>query len=425
MASNFFLTDSDSDVSGYLLAKLTSPSDAPSLVRAVTTTVAGPTAGIQATRTAGGAALAWITDPLTAVNLTAAAWTLNLWANESAAAVNAALRFQVFEFTNAEAGTAALDNNAGTELATASRNEAITTGVATATTMEAGNRLVFKVLFDDATAVSMAAGTATFSYNGGYGRAEGDSYVVCPDTIAVQAATPTATLTRVRRALNDSSSTNPHLADAEVTQAIEAAVRTYSHDRPRTIVSAISGDGTSVDYRLPARWVWGFSHIIDIEYPAGEQYRVLLDEEEYEVLDTALGGIPRRLLHFPALTLESGTNNVLVRYTGRHSHTDQLDTIPPDDLDAFTWLAASYGAEMLAAQSAASSRPTIEADSTDHQAGEERWSSVARRLRKLYDEHIGAGGESGLAGASAFVDWDTTMSSGMPWLGPPYARRLR
>ena len=423
MPSNFFLTDADSDVSGYLLAKLTSPSDAPSLVRAVTTTVTGPTSGVQATRSAGGTALAWITEPLDGTDLTAAAWTLRLWAKESAAATNAALRFQVVKWAGSE-GASVLDDNAGTELTTTIADVNITTGVASVTALAAGDRLVFKVLFDDASS-SMAAGTATLSYGGQYPFAEGYSYVTCPDTKALSATTPTATVTRVRQALKDTSATNPNLETAEVTQAIEAAVRTYSHDRPRTIVSALSGDGSSVDYRLPARWVWGFSHVIDLEYPAGEQYRVLLDDDDWEVLDTALGGIPRRVLHFPSITLEAGTDNALVRYTGRHVHTDQLDTIPPDDLDAFTWLAASYGAEMLAAQSAASSRPTIEADSTDHQAGEERWSNVARRLRKLYDEHIGAGGENGLAGASAFVDWDTTMSTGMPWLGPPYGRRLR
>lgn len=422
MAVSIWLTDEQSDLSGYLRAKLGSRSDAPSLVRSVTNTEAGPSSGVQVTRTAGGTALAWITDRLTAVNITAAAWVWHLYAYESAAAANAALRVQVYPYANGAEGTVAVDNNAGTELGTAMRENVTTTAVATATTMADGDRLVIKILIDDA--VSMGASqTVTLAYNGEYPGAEGDSYLVCPDAIAVTAATPTATVTRVRYTLMDTSATNPSLTTAEVTQAIEAAVKTYSRDRPRTEVASYSADGTSVDYRLPGKWVHGFSSIIDIEHPAGEQARQLLDAMDYEVVDGTLGGIPRRLIHFPYLTPASGTDNMLVRYTARHEHTDERDTVPATDYDAFVWLAASYGAEYLAGRSAGSSLPTIDVDSADHQAGEERWSNVAKRLRKLYDEHIGAGNESGVRPAGAFADWNTTAFDGYPRLSRwPYRR---
>ena len=41
MSTTFWLTDEDSDVAGYLRLKLGARSDAPSLVRAITATVAG------------------------------------------------------------------------------------------------------------------------------------------------------------------------------------------------------------------------------------------------------------------------------------------------------------------------------------------------------------------------------------------------
>lgn len=416
MATTIWLTDEDSDLSGYLRAKIGSRSDTPSIVRSVTNTEAGDSSGVQVTRTAGGTALAWITDKLDGADITAATWTWRLWAYESAAAANAALRVQVLPFQSGAEVAAKLDDNNGDELGTSMRENVRTTAAATAHTMNDGDRLVIKILIDDAGTMG-ASQTVTFAYNGEYPGAEGDSYLLAnTDTFAVTAATPSATITRVRRAIKDTASTNPLLADAEVTQAIEAAVRTYSRDRPRTTVAVYSADGTSTDYRLPAKWVHGFSNIIDIEHPADEQARVLLDEQDYEVIETTLGGIPRRLLHFPHLTPASGTNNMLVRYTSRHEHTDERDTIPANDLDAFVWLAASIAAESLAGDMAHSARPTITADSVDHQAGEERWSNVARRLRKLYDEHIGAGNESGVAGAGTFVDWDTAAFDGRPWL---------
>ena len=101
MATNIWLTDSDSDLSGYLRATIGYRSDAPSIVRAVTNTEAGPSSGVQVTRTAGATtALAWITDRLDGTDLSAAAWTWHLWAYESAAAANAALRVQVYPYAN-------------------------------------------------------------------------------------------------------------------------------------------------------------------------------------------------------------------------------------------------------------------------------------------------------------------------------------
>lgn len=424
MAVTIWLTDEDSDLSGYLRAKLGSRSDAPSIVRAVTSTETGPSSGVQVTRTAGGTALAWITDKLDGTDLTAAAWIWHIHAYESAAAANAALRVQVLPYVDGAEGAAKVDDNNGTELGTAMRENVRTTAVATATTMADGDRLVIKILLDDASAVTMAASnTVTVSYNGEYPGAEGDTYLVCPDALAVTAATPSATITRVRQTLMDTSSSNPSLTTAEVTQAIEAACKTYSRDRPRTEVAAYTCDGTSVDFRLPGRWVHGFSAIIDIEHPAGEQTRALLDPLDYEVLDTTLGGIPRRLIHFPHVTPAAGADNLLIRYTARHEHTDERDSVPATDYDAVVWLAASYGAEYLAGRSAGSSLPTIDVDSADHQAGEERWSNVARRLRKLYDEHIGAGNESGVRAAGAFADWNTTAFDGYPRLSRwPYRR---
>lgn len=419
MPVNFHLTDEDADIAGYLRAKLGSRSDAPSLVRAVTSTAAGPTAGINATRTAGGTALAWITDPLSGVDLTAAAWTLHLWAKESDAAANAALRFQVFRYATSEAGSAALDSNAGTELSTTTSDVAITTGAATVTALDDGDRLVFRVLFDDAG--TMATGyTTTLSYNGQTPRAEGDSYVTCPDNLAVTAALPTATRTRVRRYLKDTDATNPFIADAEIDQAVDAALRVYSRDRPLVVADTRSGDGSTYQFRMPRRWIDGFSHIEGIEYPAGEQAMSLVDENDYRLWRETVGYQPQLYLHFGGFTPASGTDNLLIRYTTRHVHTDELDTVPYDDFDALCWLAASFAADMAAAKMAAAADSTIGADAVDYGNGTDRWRTVAREYRRRYDDHIGAGGggdgESGGGGGSvpagAYADWDVLDSGG-------------
>lgn len=409
MATNIYLTDESSDVDGYLVARVGSRSDNPSLVRSVTNTEAGASAGIQITRTAGGSALKWLTPPLDGTDLTAVAWVAHVWSKESAAAANAALRFQVYQYVASEAGTALLDDNNGTELGTTIADYNRTTGAATLTTMADKDRLAIKILLDDAGTMG-ASQTVTVSYNGQYPGAEGDTFLTAPDSLAVTAAMPTATRTRVRRVLKDTDSTNPILTDNEVDQAFGAALREYSKDRPRLAIGLVSGDGSAYDFTLPRLWVAGLSSIRDVEYPTGDQEPATLDPDDYHIVDSVLGIQPVRKLRFRS-TPDSGTDNIAVRYTTRHVHDDELDTVLPDDLDAVCYLAASLAALTLATKMAGSSDSTINADSVQYRTSSDLYRSTAKDLRARYDAHMGAGDRE-VPAAGGVRDWDTGDSLG-------------
>ena len=419
MAVNFFLTDEDADVQPatgvYKRAKLGSRSDNPSLIRSVTNTAAGPSSGIQITRAAGGTVLAWISDPLSGVDLTAAAWIFHIWAKESAAAANAALRFQVLPFTVAEQASA-LDDNGGTELGTTNADYARTSGVAAVTVLADGDRLVFKILLDDATALSMAASqTVTMSFNGGVARAEGDSYITCPDTLAVTAALPAATITELRRLLHvaaDTADYSARLSDAEATLAFQKALVSYGHDRPRVVSDYLSGDGSAYLFPLPRRWIAQYSDIKAIEYPAGNQIRTLLEPEDWEIDVGATGGIPTRRLRFRQLVPDSGTDNLLVTYTTRHVYDDEQSTLPDEDYQAVVFLAASYAAEQLAARMASSQDSTMQADSVQYRDGVVRFRDIAKAYRTNYDRHINQQPGAEIRGAGYVQDWDTNLSWG-------------
>lgn len=424
MSVRFWLTDQDADVQptagAYKRAALESRGDNPSLVRAVTATEAGPTSGVQVTRTAGGTTLAWLTDPLanpdpelTTVALTAAAWEVHAWAMESDGAANCALRLTVERWTNAAQSTVLNDTASTVELNTAARDYDRETAVATATTLDAGDRLLFTLYVDDATG-SMAAGhTVMLSYGGTYPGAEGDSYLTCPDALATTARVPARTADAVRRALhqNQERATDPEslVTDGQMADAVRQALQRYSHDRPRLVADYLSGDGASWSFPLPRRWVAGFSDVRSIEYPAGQQSPTLLDRDDWAVVELSLGGQPVRALHFPEIVPEAGTDNILVRYTTRHEHGDSLDTVPPTDFDAFCWLAAMYLALTLAARGAAY-RQTSTQQPIPPRDEETRWRSVATSLRTLYEAHLGIGGNQPAAGGS--VDWDTNLTWG-------------
>ena len=405
MSSHFWLTDEPSDLSGYRRAVLGGRGDAPSLVRSVTATAAGPTSGIQVTRTSGGTALAWVTDPLDGTDLTAAAWTFHVWSKESSLAANAALRFQVIPWTVAEQ-TAALDDNNGTELTATSADYNRTTGNATATPLADGDRLVFKVLVDDAGTL-VTGHTVTVSYGGQHPRAEGDSYIVCPDTLKLTATLPVATETMVRRVLRQEQETaaeaTPGIVQAEVRRAFASAIEEYSRAKPRRLVAALSGDGTTYDFPLPARWVWGASVMESVEYPAGEQVATILDQDDWRVWESVTAGQPVRTVRFYS-TPESGTDNILLRYTSRHVHTDELDTLPSGDLEAVCWLAGSVLAEWLSAEAAGSNDSTINADVVNYRDARDRWAKAANRLRERYQAFIGINREAPAGGAVRDLD---------------------
>jgi hypothetical protein len=416
MTTRLYLTDDAAAIAGYRRAKLERRSDNAALVRAVTATVAGPSGGIPLTRIAGGAALAWITDPLSTDDLTAAPWELHAWVQESDVLANASLRLQVFPFTNVEGPTALLDSNPGDELPTTMGDVQRTTGNATITALAPGDRLVIRLLLDDATAGSLAAGwTATLAYNGAEPRAEGDTWLECPNTLTVfGSAVPDATRDRLRRNLKDrgaddlgSDETDAQLKDDELDDAISEAVRTYSRLRPRLLGAAASGDDAMFEFALPARWVPGFSTIREVEYPAGGNPRTVLELGDWEAAESLVGG---QLLRFLNMVPAVGVDNILVRYTVPHVHTTEADSIPREDFDAFCWLASSYAALKMAARAAGSSDSTIAADSVQHRDAEQRWRSVSTALRKLFDDHLGlsagANGQPQLGPAMGFAEWD-------------------
>jgi hypothetical protein len=423
---SLWLTDQDADIQPatgvYKRAVLGGRGDNPSLVRSVTSTAAGPTAGVQLTRTAGGTALAWVTDPLSAVTLTAAAWTAHLWMKESDAAANVAPRVVVTTFA---AGTTVLDDmGAVTELTTTTADIAAATETATAVSVADGDRLLIRIYADDA-ASSMATGyTVTLSYGGTYPRAEGDSYLTTAtnDTLTLTDELTDATATSIRRVLREEQATAIEPAvlirDEEIASAFTRAIAEYTRHRPRVVVAPMSGDGTTYDFPLPRHWIVGFSAIKTIEHPAGTtatyQAPTYLGDGDYTIREGVLGQQPIRSLRFPLTAPESGTDNILVTYTTRHVHTDELDTIPPQDLEAVCWLAASWVADARSADEADSSSPTINADVVNYREGVTRWARVASRLRDRFEKHIGV--SNGTTAAGAFVDWDVRPQTGRDYL---------
>ncbi len=174
------LRSSSAPVSGYL--NLNNAKGAAAVLSTTTTTAGGTR--INWTATAGGSALAWISPPLTAAYSFNAAATCNVWARESANAVNSTVRCEIGRYTTAEQ-TAHCTGSLATEIsnAMAVRNWTCTN---TTTSYAAGDRVVVRIFA--ANFGTMTAGNQTGNYDAP-AAATGDSYVTLPGAPSFQTTT--------------------------------------------------------------------------------------------------------------------------------------------------------------------------------------------------------------------------------------------
>ncbi len=219
----------------------------------------------------------------------------------------------------------------------------------------------------------------------------------------------TNTIAAVRRLIKDTDATIQYLADAEVTEAVNAALRRYNRDRPRVLVEDITGDGGRY-YLLSSSltdWVRGFSTVLQVDYDVGtritsDEDPELLEPIEWEIYLSATDTEYLYLVDYAP----SASEDVRVWYTTPHDHSDSADTVYAEDVDPLRWLAAAVSCEILATRASATSDTTINADSVSYQSKQRQYSEEAGKWAKMYYDHVGAPADGGPAPAAGVADWD-------------------
>lgn len=235
-------------------------------------------------------------------------------------------------------------------------------------------------------------------------------------------AAPTATLNKVRYRLIDVASTNPLMVTATtLEEAVIQAVTRYSRDRPLLVVTDVTGNGTPYypiigSGAVLSSWTDGLSRIKSVEYPAAAvsashvpSYLVESDDWEYYVTPTIT------YVRFKTAT-PAATETLRITYSARHTHTTVTDTIKAFDLDAVCDLATFFGCMALATKAAASSDPSINADSVSHRDSQLKFKQQADAWLSSYNDRMGIKTGEGVQGASAVGDWDGTFQTGLPFL---------
>lgn len=145
----------------------------------ITTTVASGT-DIQVTATAGGQALTWFSEPITAAITISGTVTVNIRGLESANAVNSGRGILIERTNNAGTVQSTIVANATvpatiTEFTTADAANGAATYTPTSTAMAVGERI--KVTLKVRNVGTMGAGTVTISHEGAASAAAGDTWV--------------------------------------------------------------------------------------------------------------------------------------------------------------------------------------------------------------------------------------------------------
>ncbi len=169
----------------------------------------------------------------------------------------------------------------------------------------------------------------------------------------------------------------------EEQRAIEMAAARFSKDRPREVTEDIDGDGT-YSYDLPDLWVAGFSHIISIEYPAGYQAPIFVDEADFGIYDDG----DSKYLRFWGMTPGSG-NTIRVKFTTTWTVTTAASTIEGKDAGPIANLAASICLRQLANYYAHTTKPSLDVDVIDYTRKSVEVTMLADALENVYRDYLG------------------------------------
>jgi hypothetical protein len=217
------------------------------------------------------------------------------------------------------------------------------------------------------------------------------------------------------------------LSQADRDDAITQAVKRYSKDRPRELVTDIPGaDPASSLLGLPAgpsdpaeQFEDGFSIIRAIEFPVGDMPPTYLEGEDWLLYRTPAG------LKIALTDMVPQASDILrVTWTVRHNPGTSgqgavATTVPDSDFEAVCDLAASFCCDKLAAAFARTNDSTIQADTVNYRTKSQEYAALGKQFKNRYDDHIGiedgGAGTSGspAAGAMAIGDMNLTKGSGV------------
>jgi hypothetical protein len=215
------------------------------------------------------------------------------------------------------------------------------------------------------------------------------------------------------------------LSQADKDDAITQAVKRYSKDRPRELVTDLVGAGSaylalpSGPSNPPEQFEDGFSFVRAIEFPIGNLPPIYLEGEDW-LLYRAPTGLKIALTNM----VPQATDTLRVTWTVRHNPGTSgaqavATTVPDYDFEAVCDLAASFACDKLSAAFARTNDPSIQADAVNYRSKAQEYASLGKQFKKRYDDHVGiedggsGSGNNPAAGAISIGDMNLNQGSGV------------
>lgn len=209
------------------------------------------------------------------------------------------------------------------------------------------------------------------------------------------------------------------VVDSDATDAdIAKAVNEYSRKRPLVTTKAFSAATNSNTYTLTDIVAgWGERYQVEaVSYHVSSGRRIAVDENCWQVQETdgAYSLFLQDYLEVDGERVTGSPSTYYLTYTYPHTLTAVATTVRADDLEALSYLAASYCCSRAARQASDEKASTYVSDVVDYQSIADKWHKAARELKKVWEEHVK--GRTG--GNSAQGEWDIRSARGrMIWHG--------
>lgn len=194
----------------------------------------------------------------------------------------------------------------------------------------------------------------------------------------------------------------------EVIQAIEDAVDYYSKDSPREKIFVITGNGTN-RYALPTDWDMSFSAVVYVEFPIAQSDPILLDEETILIWEDGTG----KKIQFTDVTPSTG-DTLWLRYSLRHTLTDDTNSIPDSHFEGVSYLATALTALTIAGRLLNSRSDT--AGIMNFRTPSDAYKSFSKEMLTWYFKRMGINPDKGNKALLDIFDLDSVASSGVPYL---------
>jgi hypothetical protein len=171
----------------------------------------------------------------------------------------------------------------------------------------------------------------------------------------------------------------------DMLQFVDEALVAYSKNRPLTKIVDFTADGSTFDFPVPSDYVGGISELISIEYPAGMQVPLLLENTEWGFYLSSAGvqirfsitptaGHVARVLYTAAqaIGIEDGTTT----------------TVPDIDMHAIVYLATSKAATSLAAKAARISKGKFDDMPLPGVGPVVDYTNIAEKYLGMWNDHM-------------------------------------